>query len=594
MEGMYESSGSSLNHESNFKPYLEDLELTFINQAEEFMKDFCKLANLVEFKQLVEDFEIKLPEDVLVKALELLSDISFFKYHSKSTIIRFEVHLRTWMTTLERLYYSPIVLSRETREQLYNRLGDFVKFHHNMTNVFRQGVNNSFKSKAKSNEIANNNNGGGDDDIYMYFQNYNINFLLIHLRDTLHSMRDDETCSDEILRRIRDFLLTFIQISPIAANTASGNISIAFGFAEIFPNIAKVFNFKYPITYWYPMWRELLSVHYSLENLTKDKDYSKLRFYNEIYLLELLWQYIFNLSIDQAAQKEILNNQNEILEILNLWTKKEPTAPPNSLCLALCYYLGLELLQKSKCSYICFKSLELLLTLSYKKPELFEDIIQDDILQLNAQLNTQLTKQSSLANVKEGSKIEKNDLLSIIAAELTCPITNKMTGDFSILTCGHSISSYAIKKWKEVTTIEKRLFECPFCKNKIELKSTYNLPKNKILEGLYNRLEQGGYFDKLPEERQISPKEIYTIEDNLFLKFNKYKIFRTFTFSKLSAPIFQKIQPKVMMPAFNKAFKAEYQEDHTAVILWLTQVLQQRPKSYSTRFKAIKNFGLYL
>ncbi|CAG8514209.1 10138_t:CDS:2, partial [Gigaspora rosea] len=298
----------------------------------------------------------------------------------------------------------------------------------------------------------------------------------------------------------------------------------------------------------------------------------------------------------------ILSNQNEILEFMNLWTKKEPIAPPNSLwfgildlaqhlsqkttqivSLALCYYLGLESLQNSKCNYICFKSLELLFSLSYQKPELFKDIVKDDIEKYQAtlsatsqqifekiihdvtqkfQLSLRLVGQTIVTSVEEklGIKGDRN-LLNIIAEELTCPITKQITGDFIILTCGHSISYYAINKWKEVITIENRPFECPFCKNEIELESTYNLPKNKILEGLYKKLEHAGYFNKLSEEPQKLLNKIYIAY----------------------TPIFQKVQPKAMLPAFNKAAKAEKQEDYESVIMWLTQVLQLHPKSYSIR-----------
>ncbi|CAG8658091.1 32892_t:CDS:2, partial [Gigaspora margarita] len=537
-----------------------------ISHAEEFIKDFNKLDNLIGFKKLVEDFEVELPEEILIKALKLLGDASSFEYQSKKTLIRLEVHLRTWMATLERVYYSPIVLGSEIREQLYKHLSDFVDFHHKMTNAFREGVGNSFKSKGKSKEIPNKNN------IYMNFQNYNINFLLIHLRDTLHSMHDDETRIDEILRR---------------------NTSGALGIAEVF--LYQVFKFKYPITYWYPTWRELLSIHYLLDDLTKDENYSKLQFYNETYFLELLWQCVFDLSMKQKDQNEILSNQNEILEFMNLWTKKEPIAPPNSLwfgvldlaqylsqkttqivSLALCYYLGLESLQNSKCKYICFKSLELLFSLSYQKPELFKDIVQDDIEKYQAtlsatsqqilekiihdvtqkfQLSLHLVEQSSVTSVEE--KLEtKSDkkLLNIIAEELTCPITKQITGDFLILTLDILL-----------------------------LESTYNLPKNKILEGIYKKLEHAGYFNKLSEEQQILPNKIYTVEDDLFLKFNKYKIFQGSKLSKSFTSIFRKVQPKAMLPAFNKAAKAEQQEDYESVIMWLTQVLQLRPKSYSIR-----------
>ncbi|CAG8700893.1 8096_t:CDS:1, partial [Scutellospora calospora] len=259
-----------------------------------------------------------------------------------------------------RVCYSSIILGCKIREQLYKNLSDFVDFQYKAKNVFKQGFSDSFKLKAKSKENIN-------DDIYINFHNYNIDFLLVHLRDTLHSMRDDETCMDEILRRIKEFLSSLIYISPQAASAASGNIPNALSVAEILPKLAKVFHFKYPITYWYPTWRGLLLIHYLLENLSKDELHGILRFYNETYLFELLWQYVFDLSISQIDQKEILNNQNEVIGFLNLWIKKEPTAPPNSLwfgvldlaqslsqktsqlaSLALCYYLGLESLQKSK------------------------------------------------------------------------------------------------------------------------------------------------------------------------------------------------------------------------------------------------------
>ncbi|RIB30050.1 hypothetical protein C2G38_2238525 [Gigaspora rosea] len=612
------SSSLSLNYSNFSRLSIKSFKSTPIDQAEEFIRDLGKLDNLIGFKQLVEDFEIDLPEEILIKALKLLSEASSFEYHSENTMIRLEVHLRTWISTLERVYYFPIILGREIREQIYKHLSDFVDFHHRMINAFKQGVDNSFKSKGKSKEVSN------DNKIYMYFQNYNIGFLLIHLRDTLHSMRDDETRMDEILRRIKDFLLTLISIAPKATGTTSGNTSETLGISEILPNLAQVLSFKYPITYWYPTWQELLSIYYLLENfLDKDEDYCKLRFYNETYLLELLWQCIFDLRINQKTQNEILNNQNEILEFINLWTKKEPTAPPNSfwfgvldlaqhlskkttqiVSLSFCYYLGLESLQNSRCNYICFKSLELLLSPSYQKPELFKDIVQDDINEYKEslpttsqqilekiihdvtqklKLNLKLIEESSMTSVKEKSiKSDRKLILNIIADELTCPITKQITGDFLILSCGHSISTYAINKWEEITKIENRLFECPFCKNKIELKSTYNLPKNKILEGLYEKLEQAGYFEKLSEEQILSNK-IFMAEDDLFLKFNRYKIFQDSFISKLSTSILQKVQPKVMLPAFNKANKAEQKKDYEAVIIWLTQVLQLHPKSYSTR-----------
>ncbi|CAG8821332.1 41111_t:CDS:2, partial [Gigaspora margarita] len=275
-----------------------------------------------------------------------------------------------------------------------------------------------------------------------------------------------------------------------------------------------------------------ISIAEVLPSLAQDENYSKLQFYNETYFLELLWQCVFDL---------------------------KPIAPPNSLwfgildiaqhlsqkttqivSLTLCYYLELfkDIVQEDIEKYQA--------TLSTTSQQIFEKIIHDVTQKL--QLSLQLVEQSSVTNFEEKLGIKGDrKLLNIIAEEVTCPITKQITGDFLILTCGHSISYYAINKWKKVITIENRPFECPFCKNEIELESTYNHPENKILE----------------------------VEDDLFLKFNKYKIFKGSILSKSFTSIFQKVQPKIMLPAFNKAAKAEQQEDYEAVIMWFYNYIRK-------------------
>ncbi|CAG8809545.1 16516_t:CDS:2, partial [Cetraspora pellucida] len=323
-----------------------------INRVKEFMKDFRNPSNLISFKYLVEDLEVEPSAsllELLVDALLLLSDASLFKCYTRNTIPHLELHLRTWIATLEVVFYSPTVLTCETRDKLYSNLDKFVEIHYRVTEMFSQGVNHSFKSKYKSKEINITNN------IYMHFPNYNINFLLIHLRDTLHSMRDDETRLDEFLRRFRESILVFISGVPKIPSVTSGNVPAALDFTNsTLPRIINALNVKYPIAYWYPGFEQQ-----KLDILT------------------------------------ILNNYKAFR---GLWTKKEPTALPNSLWfgvldlaqnlsyqtvqpvnLALCYYLGLESLQKSQCYYIQFKSLELLISLSYQEPKWFKDIVQEEI-----------------------------------------------------------------------------------------------------------------------------------------------------------------------------------------------------------------------
>ncbi|CAG8643208.1 11237_t:CDS:2, partial [Gigaspora rosea] len=104
-----------------------------IDRAKEFMKDF------------IEDLEIELSTpllELLVDALLLLSDVSLFnvKCHTINTIPRLKLHLRALVVTLEIVVYSPTILARETCEQLFSNLDNFVDIHYHAAEMF-----NSFK-----------------------------------------------------------------------------------------------------------------------------------------------------------------------------------------------------------------------------------------------------------------------------------------------------------------------------------------------------------------------------------------------------------------------------------------------------------------
>ncbi|CAG8791222.1 11491_t:CDS:2, partial [Dentiscutata erythropus] len=133
------NSSSSLNYDGISMQSLKSLKFAFINYAEEFIKNLSKLDNLIGFKQLVKDFEIELPEEILIKALKLLSDALSFKYLTEYTMIHLEVHLRTRMITIERVYYSYIVLENEIRDAKskdISRKLDVVEILPNITQVF--------------------------------------------------------------------------------------------------------------------------------------------------------------------------------------------------------------------------------------------------------------------------------------------------------------------------------------------------------------------------------------------------------------------------------------------------------------------------
>ncbi|CAG8606576.1 1819_t:CDS:2, partial [Racocetra fulgida] len=546
---------------------------------EELMKDLGDPSNLISFKYLVEDLEIEPSAPLLkllVDALLLLSDFSLFdvKCYTRNTIPHLELHLRTWVATLEVVFYSPTVLTRETRDKLYSNLDNFVDIHYRATEMFSQ---------------------------------------------------------DEFLRRFREAILGLINGASTIPSIASGNVPAVLENSftnNSLPKIINALNVKYPIAYWYPVWRELLLLHYSLKTMTRDLNYNILRFYNETYLLEALWQHAFNQGYEQQKHDDILTILNNHKAFRGLWTRKEPTALPNSLWfgvldlaqnlsyqtvqpvnLALCYYLGLESLQKSQCYYIQFKSLELLIYLSYKEPDWFKDVVQEELenfikllpvdsqlkfeklihdINQKLQLNNEFMEQFG-TNYEKKSIIKKNvpdktsnPLLEIIAEHFTCKITRQITGDFLVLSCcGQSVSRDAVNKWRNVSIFENKLFECPFCRTEIKMESIYNLAQITMVKDLYKRLEQEGYLNTLREEQQMPTNNIYIAEDDLLLKMNKLHIFGIHMSSKSPISVLKKVRPKVLHPALNKASKAEQQKDYETAIVWLTQLLQSYPNSYS-------------
>ena len=78
-------------------------------------------------------------------------------------------------------------LSKELRDKVYNSLAKFAEIHKKTTQIMQEGIDNNYRSSFnKFNQLQH-------DENIIKKRNYNIDFLLIHLRDTLHSLRDDET-----------------------------------------------------------------------------------------------------------------------------------------------------------------------------------------------------------------------------------------------------------------------------------------------------------------------------------------------------------------------------------------------------------------
>ncbi|UZO06677.1 uncharacterized protein OCT59_026987 [Rhizophagus irregularis] len=166
----------------------EDGFITPDEKAKELIKELSEIKYLYALKMLFENLQNEFSSQVLANSLEALVDTPF-NHYSKESVARLELHLRALVTVLERICFSPIVLSKVLRDKVYNSLAKFAEIHRKTTQVIEIGLDNNFRRNFNQfNQQSNN-----QDEQIIKKRNYNIDFLLIHLRDTLHSLRDDET-----------------------------------------------------------------------------------------------------------------------------------------------------------------------------------------------------------------------------------------------------------------------------------------------------------------------------------------------------------------------------------------------------------------
>ena len=133
---------------------------------------------------------------MLINSLVASRSYSINLYYSKECTFRLELHLRTWIAVLERVCFSPICLTKELLNKVSNSLAKFAEIHQKIIGAI-EGLENSFEP---NNFDQFNYQKDGRNEKITKNRNYNIDFLLIHLRDTLYSLRDDETWLQEIRR----------------------------------------------------------------------------------------------------------------------------------------------------------------------------------------------------------------------------------------------------------------------------------------------------------------------------------------------------------------------------------------------------------
>ncbi|PKC10147.1 TPR-like protein [Rhizophagus irregularis] len=227
-------SSSSVNSSAEFKaPLLENISNNCIlleleqdgfntpdEKAEELIKNIPKLKYLFALKLLFENPFNQFSDEVLRNSLVTLADPTPFDYYGKQSVVRLELHIRTWVAVLEKICFTSMRLSKKLRDKVYNSLAKFAEIHKKTTQVMQEGIDNNYRSDFNQfNQLQDNK----EDEGIINKRNYNIDFLLIHLRDTLHSLRDDETWFQEIIRRTKKLFKTLLSLALQEANSVSPN-----------------------------------------------------------------------------------------------------------------------------------------------------------------------------------------------------------------------------------------------------------------------------------------------------------------------------------------------------------------------------------
>ncbi|GES94218.1 hypothetical protein GLOIN_2v1877815 [Rhizophagus clarus] len=432
-----------LENSSN-NPILLELEENGFNTHDEkagelINKDLKQINNLFALKLLFENPLNQFSPGILRDSLVTLADPTPFDYYDKLSVARLELHLRIWVAVLEKICVTPMCLSKELRDKVYNSLAKFAEIHKKTTLVMQKGIYNNYKSGFNQFYQLQDNN---DNENIINKRNYNIDFLLIHLRDTLHSLRDDETWFQEVIRRVRELLNAAFNFGPsLATGVTPKDIG---SLLSVLTQLRKGLSFKYPVASYYVDWRIMLIIRHNLFNWSG----SISKKFQEMVLMEYFWNYLEKEWID-VADKSILDSQSKFDEIsiklvkvlrntgsfINDLAGNEPLALPHTLWFGildlaqnliqnstrtsthgLCYYLAIESLNRAPSSFIQFKAIEILFHL-YKINNQMFSVIEHDFDQY-------IQKLSESNSTTDYSKKFKN-LLTFAK--------NKCSDDFNLL-----------------------------------------------------------------------------------------------------------------------------------------------------------------
>ncbi|GBC18268.2 hypothetical protein GLOIN_2v1472275 [Rhizophagus irregularis DAOM 181602=DAOM 197198] len=616
-------------------------------KVKELIKELTGIKYLFNLKLLFEDLQNEFSNQVLIDSLVALADPAPFNlYYSKEGATRLEVHLRTLIAVLERICFSPIRLTKNFRDKIYDSLTKFAEIHRKTTQVIEEGLENNFRSNF--NQFNQQKDDKSDEKIAKK-RNYNIDFLLIHLRDTLHSLRDDETSFQEFIRRSRDLLKTALNITPgiltiTGVNLPNDNCSIL----SMLNQLRQSLSFKYPVASYYVDWRILLIIQHNLFIWSECSEKIISKKFGEILLMEFIWSFLEREWIN-ITNKSILDSQPKFDEVSNKVIKalksagsflsdlsgNEPLALPYALWFGLldlahsliqkstiraihglCYYLAIESLNKAPSSFIQFKAIEILLYLHNNDSQMFS-MINDDfdhyiqMLSKNNSVDSSEKFQKLLKFVKdkylEDLKIlnddigkEKKGKGKEKGSNQNTYIVNEQTSNSNILdaiademTCLISmepIDQICILICQHTLSLNNlKLLKqkiCPKCREKIEENDIRYLPQHSIYKNLYTKFSESGYISP-PIELENS-NQIYNSDDSgnseaeLILN-KKEKILNIKLNSNISLSSILSRFSKKQHPKYQSIIKELNEKHYKKAETLCKELLNFYPKSYSLR-----------
>jgi tetratricopeptide (TPR) repeat protein len=524
---------------------LEDGFTTPDETAKELIKKMTETKYLYALKLLFENLQNRFSPQILRDTLVALADPTPFDYYAKQNVTRLELHLRTWTVVLERICFSPMHLSKELHDKIYNSLTKFADIYHETLQAIEGFVNNNFNFDQQNDN---------DSEKIVKNRNYNIEFLLTHLRDTLNSLRDDETWFQEIIRKTKELLKVVLNIVPgvLSATSENAVINDNCSIFSILTQLRQDLSFKYSVASYYIDWRIMLIIHYNLLNWTDSSEKIFNKKFGEMLLMEYIWGFLER-EWDNVANKSILNSQNKFDELSTKLVKSfkntgsflsKPFALPHTLWFGILdlaqnlilksthtaihglgYYLAIESLNKAPSSFIQFKSIEILLHLyninnqlfsmieidfdqyaqKLKENNLITDHFQNllaffkqiyskdfNILYNSCEINNNKGKEKEKVNGLDQSNLKRDQLssnpniLDVIAVEMTCPISSEPTDQLCILKCQHILSLNNFKKLKQKS--------CPKCRETIKDSDVRYISQNTIYKNLYSHLFEAGYI----------------------------------------------------------------------------------------------------